>query len=80
MADTMLQHCKVWVNLCVYTQTKQYTFAIPQKRLNKNNDNLTYIALFTKAIQKRFRNTIATKQKINYIFYRQNNAINNDTI
>ena len=21
MADTMLQHFKVWVNLCVYTQT-----------------------------------------------------------
>ena len=32
----MQQHYKVWVNLCVYTQTKQYTpimSAIPQKGL-----------------------------------------------
>ena len=36
MADTMLHQYKVWVNLCVYTQTKQYTpitSAIPQKGL-----------------------------------------------
>ena len=36
MADTMLQHFKVWVNLCVDTQTKQYTpitSAIPHKGL-----------------------------------------------
>ena len=34
MADTMLQHYKVWVNVCAYTQTKQYTpvtSAMPQK-------------------------------------------------
>ena len=36
MADTMLQHYKAWVNLCVYTQTRQYipiTSAIPQNGL-----------------------------------------------
>ena len=35
MADTMLQHYKVWVNVCAYTQTKQYTpvtSAMPQKK------------------------------------------------
>ena len=39
MADTMLQHYKVWVKLCVYTQAKQTqtieytpnTPVIPQK-------------------------------------------------
>ena len=37
MADTMLQHDKVRVNLCVYTKTKKYTpikSAIPQKDYN----------------------------------------------
>ena len=36
MADTMLQHYKVWVNLCIYTQTTWYIpikSAIPQKGL-----------------------------------------------
>ena len=36
VADTMRQHYKVWVNLSVYTQTKQYTpitSAIPHKGL-----------------------------------------------
>ena len=41
------------------------------------------ITLYSSFLQKRYKaltNTKATKQKRNYMFYRQNNAINNDSI
>ena len=41
----MLEHFKVWVKLCVYTQTKQYTpitSAIPQKGLSVITQKIKY--------------------------------------
>ena len=49
MADTKLQHYKVWVNLCVCTQTKQYTHITPviQKGLWASRLKTINLLMFT---------------------------------
>ena len=67
MGDTMLQHYKAWVDLCVYTQTTQYTpttSLIPKKGLHVWPGGMDAIAFSASVKYQAWRRLLDIKYSI----------------